>query len=409
MTRMQTRAAIVPAMLACLAVLSPLSCDEDDEERVAADDDDSLAGQCPTHIRTRRIRGHQDARLDIGWTGGGHAATQPDGLNLSLELFDCDEECRICRVRGPVDNVVGVSNRRCINDLGTACVSDAECGDGGECRYIYLSPTTITGTSYFFTFLEPLTPDDAEKLGVASFEPVQGVFDTLTGELDFNVFNNRVALGSGIPANCIGDISAEDGVKDGTCEDTGTPCDVHSTGVGSIAFSWSFDCDYRPVTIDYPTVLHGMGTTGVRWTMDDSRPLCSAEGVEDQHCWCGACDNDPTLPCQSDDDCNGGTCTNAANAVLAKNNACVDECQYDEATNRGTCTNVNGNPLPCFPNGGTIDIRGSNLIRDDFYVATLAVLSCAAESENPITDVTLGLPGIVYAVAPTRIDLEYRE
>ncbi len=375
---------------------------------------------CPSHIRTERIASL--VSLAYGWTGAGHAADPVDGMIISYELFDCDEDCRRCRFRGPVANLPGTPNdpRRCLNDWPQQCESDDDCGENGNCQAMWQPPVQRT-TSWTGAYAAPLSDQLQQQFGVDTDYGAQGVVNLATGDMDFEVLNVRVTLGPGFAETCVGDTTPDDGVQDGTCADSGDPCDVATISANG---ALSFDCAWTPNVIDFALPAHGMTSGGVLWEMTDQRPNCTFPGAEGLRCWCGVCSNDAAQPCQFDGDCPGGTCGNAGemdDPIVTLPSVCApgEACNWNEETVSGTCLNSGGGTSSCFPIDGSWSLSGDTSVQDGFFTSTVALLSCLPQVDpdrliilDPINDISLdeafGFPGPIVQVIPLTVTPEFR-
>lgn len=378
---------------------------------------------CPTHIRTERIASL--VNVSYGWTGQGHGADPVDGMVVSYALTDCDDECRRCRFEGPVANAEGTPNdpRRCLNDWPNACESDADCGDGGTagaCQVMWQPPVQRT-TTWTAAYAAPLNEAQQRQFGTESTFGAQGVVNLATGDLDFEVLNTRVTVGPGFAETCVDDTTPDDGAKDGTCADSGDPCDVATISSNG---ALSFDCSWTPNPIDFALPASGLTSGGVLWQMGDDRPNCTFPGAESLNCWCGVCSNDPAAPCQSDTDCPGGTCGNAGeegDPIITLPSVCApgEACTWDPETVSGTCLNSGGGASPCFPIDGSWSVSGDTSVQDEFFTSTVALLSCLPQVDpdrliilDPVNDISLdeafGFPGPIVQVVPLKITPEFR-
>ncbi|MEM6957882.1 MAG: hypothetical protein AAF645_19455 [Myxococcota bacterium] len=386
----------------------------------------------------------------------------------SLAL-DCNDDCKRCRLFGPVLNAnvsdepnlegdMGSDNQRCLNDTRFACRTDADCEgiapndefnrNPPRCRFIQGPPLSLdTGGRPACTLVYFVPPDET---GDGEF-PVEGTIDLETGVMNFERFHVRstsngivvvdgegnVSLDpGGVCGECLGDTTPGDGVADGLCavSERGTPqlgergpgigqtCDQN--GVGSIlGGSYSFDC---PTTRSADSVdfdLRNFGTSGRVWRLNDpGRPECSFPGLPDgTPCWCGVCDNDTSIPCADDGDCGGGSCGafDPEQIPIAPNN-CRTECIWNPDTARGTCEALNGpaGELPpevtlmnnCFPAGpdATIAAPGRTNERDGVFFITLGTLNCLASSASPDTNQIFGLPGPALYTQQYQVEVQTR-
>jgi len=352
---------------------------------------------CPLQLDMELI-GSQ-SRFNPGSTGTAHGVGLAQGSRVTVEVIDCDPECRRCTFRGPVrgdPTNEPVTSQRCLNDVSTVCADDADCAGTGPCRFIFPPITAkIALPSCTLAYFEPVALPDPS--------PIQGTVDLFTGESDLPVMNLEIAVSlaaingspDGACVDCIGDTVPFDGIKDGTCQFGGQACDV--IGVGTvIASSTSYDCappPNAPINIGLPA--NGTSTASRMWTLDDSRPACTASGMSTQQtCWCGVCDDGS--PCFADGQCTSGSCGFAGTSgtpVTSSNNSCPGECVWDPAARAGTCS---GNPtVSCFPDdlGTSIVAQGAAEVNQGFYITQLANLVCMPQLDHGFLDAVAGFPG----------------
>lgn len=399
----------------------PLPGDSGSDDVVDPDSTGEPVAECPTHMRTTRIASL--VNVSYGWTGQGHGADPVDGMAVSYELFDCDDECRRCRFRGPVPNLPELPNdpRRCLNMFPQGCESDADCGDEeGACQIMFQPPVQRT-TSWTAAYAAKLSADQMAQFNTEFDDGAQGVVNLATGDFDFEVLNSRVPLGPGFSEVCIGDTTPDDGVKSGECADSRNPCDIATISPNG---ALSFDCAWTPNVIDFALPLHGMGTGGVRWEMDDTRPMCTFPGAESVPCWCGVCADDETQPCQRDSDCATGSCGNPGTKegpVITLPNICApgETCDWDSESLSGTCMGSAGTAVPCFPASGEWAVEGDTAVQEDFFISTVALLGCLPEVDplrliivDPVNDISLdeafGFPGPIIQTLPLKVTPEWR-
>ncbi|MCA9582351.1 MAG: hypothetical protein KC416_11190 [Myxococcales bacterium] len=352
-------------------------------------------GACvpPGHLLMRMV-GDQ-GRILLGWSGVGHDILQfSTDSTFAVEVFDCDDECGSCRIRGPVPlsdlsfdtpPTGAVKSQRCTNDTAKTCDADDECGEGGLCRH-FLSPTSgfsvginakefgfpvdffVTGqvcTSVYFDFLDqPLQGGDRS--------PVQGTVDLREGSFELisglvraqsvaglGAFGETLAPGTSLAfgecSSCDGDTEFYDGKRDGVCRGgprDGLGCDVHAVFPGGK--TGSYDCAPAGLEMDPNVVsiqLGPMRTSSVEWSLDgEGSPPCGLE--PDKKCWCGICKDPPGVPCHVGRECNDGVCHPAPNS-------------RPQSAECGTCTPVDKNRgvgkcddgRSCFVGGGVIGSR----------------------------------------------------
>ena len=401
---------LLPLLCACPAD-EPADADTDPATTGVTEDTD--ASVCPTHLRLDRVASL--SRASFGYTGLGHGASPSIGGTLTVELFDCDEDCRRCRFEGVVDNAPGiVTSKRCLISFDE-CTTDADCpGEDGPCRYLLRNASQANSAGWTMIWARPLTPDEQVRLGVDSDAPVQGVANLETGEIDFTVFNGQVNGGVGSVEHCLNDPTPDDGEKGGTCADSGLPCDVHALSALAPA---SFDCEYPPTITSFALPQHGSASSGRVWRMDETRPFCTRSGLEDQHCWCGVCADDPLLPCTRDSECPTGTCGTADGPtdvpVVTAQSGCAqgEVCNWNPETLLGSCLDASGQETACMPADGEFSVNGSTAVQDGFFVTQVALLSCVPQIEPDGAfglDALYGFPGPIVQIQAYRGVPEFR-
>ena len=51
---------------------------------------------CPVALEFETIG--ELSRIDVGWNGMSHGERFPKGTGFAVEVYNCDEECRLCRL-----------------------------------------------------------------------------------------------------------------------------------------------------------------------------------------------------------------------------------------------------------------------------------------------------------------------
>jgi hypothetical protein len=224
--------------------------------------------------------------------------------------------------------------------------------------------------------------------------PVQGVMDLQTGESDLAVLNILIALAIEDCVDCQGDPMPFDGVAGGKCGGTGRACDIN--GIGTvIPSSTSFDCPPSPGQSTIVLGTNGTSTSSVGWTMDATRPPCTATSATGKRCWCGVCSNG--APCIAGKDCPDGVCGAAKGPAPSSfpwnvaNNMCTGTCNWNAATQRGTCSNEP--TRSCYTDTDPMVATGTAEVHDGFYIAQLANLVCM-----PSFNTGVGLSAFVDAI-----------
>ncbi|MGH7893721.1 MAG: hypothetical protein ACREQL_03585, partial [Candidatus Binatia bacterium] len=333
--------------------------------------------------------------LDTGWTGIAHDATVVSDGTVTVDVTACagsSRPCGVCSFTGPIANTSAaqypagpggqINNHRCSGNTRKTCGTGAEdptCASaGGTCEF------------YFGTLL----PLSAGGVSTCVENRFNGMF-TGTANIETGTSSStpslisRVFGGATNPhpcPRCIGDATANDGVRGGTCSggvDNGSSCDVDGSSPNENFGSTSLDC--RPntsVLASLPINLKNSTGTEVR-TLSTDNPLCRASGLPaGTLCICDTCDNLAATSCSTNADCTavgaticGGrrcqTGANAGHACTGTGNqpicgACLagsnmgGQCAANSACPGSTCsTGVCGVPgLATAPNacdGGPLD------------------------------------------------------
>ncbi len=366
---------------------------------------DALA--CPAAIDFEYISAA--SRVDNGYTGFGHGQRRDNGIGYRLELYDCDDECRRCRVRGPIEREGAFGSRkRCFNDLRQECDSDAECvahGGPPEIQLCRFSNTLVdfrqaAMPTCLFTIFDP---------GDSGYA-IEGTFDLATGDTAFTKFDSIIGASIGsFCQGCNGDTTPNDGNKDGTCSRLGNACDVNlQSGGAQFEFSTSFDCmiddpaspgDLNYTDVVLPNRRLGVTSTDRQLVLSAASPDCGAPGFTDQKCYCGVCEG-TTTACANADVCEPGVpCT--AGTFETRPDGCMDACAFNAAEGVHTCLNEMGQTIGCFPSTEPVPTPGSNQNMGDFYSIVLGSASCFPPS-GTATDPLLGLPGLLRNAEPVR-------
>jgi hypothetical protein len=367
---------------------------------------------CPKFLDMQMLGG--GSRFDAGWTGEVYGIGIPRGSLVSVQITSCDPQCQRCSFDGPVRGAGSVISQRCLNDTATECTSDSDCSSG-PCRFMFppISTEAIGDQTCGVAYFEPVTGPDTS--------PVQGVFDFATGDSTWNIFNLEILIAGGHGATnqcdqCIGDPAPNDGMKGGTCTTTNLPCDKNGDSVTGAPAETSYDC--APVGLGLPPIslpANRASTQSVVWTMDATRPKCTASGLSiATQCWCGIC-SDGT-PCFEDSQCSTGVCgvpaIGSAQFNVHNNNCGSAGCNWDPTTQSGTC---NGTMTGCIPDTGSITAAGAAAVHyvpgGKYYVSQLAELGClpsfAGLNPSPLgtmIDASAGLPGPILFQAQFQVN-----
>jgi hypothetical protein len=362
------------------------------------------AAACPAFLDLEFVA--TASRFDPGWTGITHGVGLADGSRLSVQVDECDPDCRRCKFHGPVRGDPArtrVINQRCLRNVSRTCSSDGECGADGPCRFVFPPIATTVSSTCTIAYFEPIGGSDPS--------PVQGYVNLETGDADMPVLNILLSLRQNSCVQCIGDQTPLDGNAEGKCFQSEVACDLHGTGV-AVPSSTSFDCPTGPEITKITLGTNGTSTSKVVWKMDETRPLCTEPNARNamKRCWCGVC-NDGT-PCTANKDCATGICGAAKSPVdmnilwSVANNSCPGKCNFDGNTHHGTCMD---NGRSCFPDDGEMVATGGAERNEDFLISQLANLICmpSFNTGDPVgafVDAASGFPGPFLFEARFRVE-----
>lgn len=409
----------------------------------------------------------------FGWSGIIHNVRVPDDTPFGVRTINCDgvDGTGVCAFDGPKEPDHPVKRRRCLNRMSRLCAADSECPDDGtpfkRCVFIYdpPTPTSLTGLmnkkgscgwSYIPVAAAGATPT------------IVGTLDQTSGEL--NMQNITIFLPQNGPsggfrgacAQCMGDVTQNDGVKEGTCvslfdgdaeavdpsPDIGTPCDVHRyANTGGFSGGYSMDCSPSVRLNDgNPNAFGGTFTSsGYQISITEASPPCTDPKFMGQKCFCGMCP-DNMRACSSNADCGGlpcgalpmtcdpnpppmrddGTLNPDFNPMFApeqcrgtglqmlsatRGNSCRGGvCSWDPNVGLGTCISTLNNQLVgCYPHGVGQSIKAEGRIdkRGDVYIVDTATARCTRAQASPIVNGQLGLPGLTFQRRSFRIVTEF--
>lgn len=409
----------------------------------------------------------------FGWTGVEHHIVGVPDTPFEVKTTECNGE--VCRFEGPIETGIKVNRRRCLFRMSMTCSADSDCpldgsGKATSCVYIYDTPIAT-----------PLVSNDKRHVGACgwSYIPfttpdgkptISGTLNLATGALQFESFDVLLPLNSdgmggfaGACAECVGDTTANDGVKDGRCKlathlgpapgagdplavadpsvDLGMPCDLNRTGtIGGYDGGYSMDCS--PTVVAGPVPLQFGGTfssSGVEVAITADSPACEAAGSEGKNCFCGMCTDGKTA-CMSNTDCGaGGKCwgrsipndpSSVDNVPVASNLCKTGKCNWDAQAGTGKCddemaagSGSNAPPQQCYPgphanftddSGHVVTISAPGLAEPDPYISGLyhvntAGARCIAAGANSKLNRQLGLPGLLFQKRNFEIAAKYGE
>jgi hypothetical protein len=363
--------------------LTNADCDIDGDPVGICDD---LLGRCVTATG-----------LDAGWTGIAHGQDINDQISVQGLLrcpgpFDggSSEPCGACEVAGldtanmtlcrcATDNGVlctekfdfdatscGVSGiscsvdddcRVCDQTTSQSCLDDEDCPGKEVCLVGPRQPSCLNNMCvgacdcYFGPPL-PLSAGNVPACTLNKFaNDVSGAVnvDRGSGEITANLAT-LVYLGELITVPCPyceGDVTLNDGTRDGTCvlgEDAGKPCDVQ---VPNLTFpspsggGHSLDC--------FPSAVKNVSGSGLKISMAQTTGIASlSAGVEcgflpfdPQLCQCGVCSDDLTAICTSNAECAAlgtGTCGQAGQGDPRANQCTAGDVCVDLGGGLGECS-----------------------------------------------------------------------
>lgn len=419
----------------------------------------------------------------FGWTGAFHDIVAPVGTPFGVKVTQCNGD--VCQFEGPSDVASDVKRRRCLRHMSKTCDTDSDCtqqdGTPSPCVYIYDPPLTTglkgsdskvgaCGWSYIPIAAagQPATIRGTLNLVSNALE-----LENLTVDLALNRRNptSTIPAGTffGACAECVGDIKANDGLKQGTCKiathlnqgdiadmsiDLGMPCDVNRYGTTDSVYNAGYSMDCSP-TLDpgQPLPLGGsFSSSGFQVSITDDSPDCTTGGK----CFCGMC-SDHMTACMSNKDCHGGQCsipseldcdpnlpppaTGYDNTIpvnqcrtpptdpqkfLVAGDECdpSSPCKWDAEKALGRCTSKLIDPtdpkgqrhltLGCYPSdvGAMISGPGRSDRIDDVgtvYLANTAGASCIPAGTNAQLNSQVGLPGLLFQRRNFQIIPEYAE
>jgi len=386
----------------------------------------------------------------FGWTGAVHDVVQPPGTPFGVDVIGCSGG--LCQFQGPSDPGGVVNRKRCLFPMSKTCNSNSDCpplsdNSANSCVYVYDTPIAT-----------PLLGRD-KKYGACAWsyipinapgEPptISGTLDLTSGALNFKNLSILLPLNSnpvlntfrGACAECVGDTTPNDGIKNGHCQlathrgdssvaadpdmspDLGMPCDVNRTGdFGGYAGNYSMDCSPTVLTSLYPPLQFGGSFTssGLDIALTAQSPRCSAGGP----CFCGMC-QDKMTACMADKDCPAGPCKNPTTAetlgdptrVVAANACPTGVCVWNADAGTGTCEKqqVNDPTIRCYASGDGAHISApGHMERVDHvsqtYLVNTAGARCIPAGMSAPLNGQLGLPGLLFQKRNFQIIPRYAE
>ncbi len=274
-----------------------------------------LADGCTCPTGSFRMDGVPGADLDTGWTGIAHNQGA-----LSGKIFDAD--------------TYGCSSA----------------GPDKSCTFVARYDTPFFGAPL------PLSSGGVPICVVNQVNGVtNGTFNLVTGDLDYD-YSLISHVYSGITVDqpcprCDGDVTFDDGVKNGTCTggpQNGSSCDADGQSA-SFGFT-SFDCmPDSGSSIGNLAIVFDDATTGTK-SISTSAASPNCTGAAGPKCFCDTCNNADNTACFSNADCppsggnpgicGGKRCLGGANGGAPCSAA--SECPSSACSRPGTPTKPNG-------------------------------------------------------------------
>jgi hypothetical protein len=301
---------------------------------------------CTCPVGTFDLSATAGADLDTGWTGISHDQEALAGFLFPADAYGCSSG-------GPDTNCSFVAR--------------------------YLTP-----------FFGPPLPLSAGGVAVCVVNAIAaeatGHLDLATGDFDYDydlISRVHTGLDTAQPCPlCLGDVTVDDDVKDGTCDggpSDGAACDADA--VSPVFGPTSFDCFPDPGSNigNLPISFRNATTASLTVATSAASPSCTAAGFSTFKCFCDTCDNAAGTPCKTDadctaigattcggrrclppaanvgapcavpTDCTGGPCGRPGFAT--KPNACLDTVCSPDGGGEGTCASgpFDGRCLPAEP------------------------------------------------------------
>jgi len=385
----------------------------------------AAAYELPNHCRADRVirtvyAGYASRLtstvLSAGSNGLAHGIDFNDGFSDILAI-DCDDDCANCTLKIDPSKDTPHSFCRCASDPTISCDTINgndldDCGGLNNACQCHFGPP-----------LGAFAAGNPACIPIRMTKDYTGTVDLGTGE-----WHNPISVVAGVhlgldaahpcPA-CTGDITPNDGVRDGACEGgarDGQPCDLNGTHP-----TWggvSIDCQPQSLT---NISGGGLLLNFELFSHDDEMPFALPCDSPGGMCPCRVCAGDTTIGCRNDAECPGATgpCTGGGGAGVQPN-ACSDRiCDADNTCHGGPVdkycdgkTHPNGdgltscsNDLDCSIGGnGTCSIVQPRRCYADPIVAhgspapfgaEVGGLACIGLTTSAVINVASGLPGAV--------------
>jgi hypothetical protein len=304
-------------------------------------------GKCNTTLGKCQTQ----TELDTGYTGIAHDADITDGVitvaNVSCPNNDGGATCGLCTITG-LNPQPG--NCRCQNDNQKICnqpfatVDNDSCG-GAACT-CYLGPPLA------------LSAGNTPACVVNKFaEDVSGTTNIDTGE-SLVTAHLRSLVFLGILLNepcpyCTGDVTPNDGVRNGKCVDganNGDDCDTNAINNSFPApggDGHSIDCFPNSPNVSGAGLIINLNQTTGTASLPATVPCGPVVGgTPILSCPCGLCSNDVTRPCHENGDCAAPGVCQAKNQSEPAPNQCNNTC-VDVGGGEGQCDASGPDDLGC--------------------------------------------------------------
>ena len=360
-------------------------------------------------------------KLGAGWNGLAQSLDFSDEFDDPL-LIDCDDDCANCSLSLDIGTDRPAPVCRCANNASVPCDTlngpDPDCGGLNNACQCFFGPP-----------LQTVAAGNPACVPIKILGDYQGTVDLGTGQ-----WNNPlqvaavIHLGLDVSApcpHCIGDVSSNDGIRDGACSGgarNNQPCDTNGNHP-----------TFGPVSIDcQPQALTNISGQGLALNFellsaDQSLPFtlpCDSPGGL---CPCRVCAGDTSIGCRNDAECPAGVgpCSGGGGAGVQPN-ACTDRvCGDDFVCHAGPVdrfcdgvTHANGDgvfscssDLDCALDGtGACTIEQPRICYPDpievgghpgLFGADVGGLACIGVTTSAVINVASGLPG------PVRVALNF--
>jgi hypothetical protein len=305
---------------------------------------------CPVSITAFTIAGTPVAggpsgttNLEAGWNGLGHGQDiiHDFATSIGVNCAASSTPCGSCPITGIADGGEQYQSfTRCKEDTSIECAApfstDPVCPGLQECEYFFGPPLPLSASNTPICGFMRVGTDVTGNVNIESGE--------IDEDLDVRaVLYNGLSLSKPCPI-CVGDTTAKDGMKDGTCDggvSDGQPCDVQGfSATFANGNGTSLDCRLNSLPIS--------GGDGLALKLDlttgsASLPFALSCDFPNQleNCACAVCSGDNTLACNSDAECataGAGTCTSiGGNGASREPNSCADNTCTDQGGGYGIC------------------------------------------------------------------------